>query len=58
MTHEVLTIAQNVTAKAMAKTHRRLMQGRLRGSRPKLDLVTLTVAAMDQVAIDRHVHRQ
>jgi hypothetical protein len=58
MTYEVLTIAQIVTAKAMAKFHRHLMQGRLRGSRPKLDLVTVTVAAMAKVAIDRHVHRQ
>ena len=49
---------RNVTAKAMAKIHRHLMQGRLRGSRPKLDLVTVTVAAMAKVAIDRRVHRQ
>src|ERR1700686_659637 len=48
----------DVAAKAMAKIDRGLMQGQLRGSRPKLELVTVTVAAMAIVAADRHVHRE
>src|SRR5271157_2802951 len=42
----------------MAKIHRGLIQGQLRGRCPKLELVTVTVAAMAVVATDRHVHRE
>src|SRR5947207_1737688 len=48
----------NIAAKAMAKIDRRLMQRQLRGSRPELKLVTMTVAPMATVATDRHVHRE
>jgi hypothetical protein len=34
------------------------MQGQLRGSRPKLELVTVALATMAEVAADRHVHRE
>ena len=49
---------RNVPAKATAKAHRGLMQGQLRGSRPQLELVAAAVAAMAEVAADRHVHRE
>src|SRR5271157_6045322 len=42
----------------MAKIHRGLIQGQLRGPGPKLELVTVTSAAMAEVATDRHVHRE
>jgi hypothetical protein len=42
----------------MAKIQRGLIQGQLRGRCPKLELVTVTVAAMAVVATDRHVHRE
>src|SRR5208337_3896162 len=48
----------DVAAKAMAKIQRGLIQGQLRGRCPKLELVTVTVAAMAVVATDRHVHRE
>jgi hypothetical protein len=48
----------DVAAKAMAKIHRGLIQGQLRGRCPKLELVTVSVAAMAVVATDRHVHRE
>jgi hypothetical protein len=46
----------NVAAKAMAKIDRGLMQRLFRGGRPKLELVTVTAAAMATVATDRYVH--
>jgi hypothetical protein len=48
----------NSAAKPMAKVDRCLIQGLLRGSRPKLELVTLTLAAMAKVATACHVHRE
>jgi len=48
----------DVAAKATAKIDRSLIQGLLRGSSPKLELVTVAVAAMATVATDRHVHRE
>jgi hypothetical protein len=36
----------NVAAKAMTKTDRSSVQGQLRGSRPKLKLVAMAVAAI------------
>src|SRR5271157_8008 len=48
----------DVAAKAMAKIQRGLIQGQLRGCCPKLELVTVTVAAMAVVATDRQVHRE
>jgi len=49
---------RSVAAKAMAKIDRGLMQGLLRGSRPKLKLVAVAAATMTEVAADRHVHRE
>jgi len=43
---------------AMARIHRGLIQRQLRGGRPKLELVTLTAAAIAIVATDRHVHQE
>src|SRR5208337_3588831 len=48
----------DVAAKAMVKIQRGLIQGQLRGRCPKLELVTVTVAAMAVVATDRQVHRE
>jgi hypothetical protein len=42
----------------MAKIDRGLMQRQLRGSGPKLKLVTVTVTTMAKVATERHVHRE
>ncbi len=48
----------NVTAKSMAEVDRGSMQGQLRGGRPKLELVTVAVAAMATVAADHHGYRE
>src|SRR5208337_1691781 len=48
----------DVAAKAMVRIQRGLIQGQLRGRCPKLELVTVTVAAMAVVATDRQVHRE
>jgi hypothetical protein len=46
----------NVAAKATAQIDCGLMHRQLRGSGPKLKLVTMAVAAMAKVAADCHVH--
>jgi hypothetical protein len=48
----------NLAAKAVAKIDRSPMQRQLRGSGPKLELVTVTAAAVARVATDRHVYRE
>jgi hypothetical protein len=42
----------------MAKIDRGLMQGLLRGGRPKLKLVAVAAATLTEVAADRHVHSE
>jgi hypothetical protein len=42
----------------MAQVNGSLMQGQLRGSRPELELVAVSVTPMASVATDRHVHRE
>jgi hypothetical protein len=49
---------RNIAAQATAQINRGLVQRQLPGSRPKLNRVTMTVAAMATVATDGHVHRE
>jgi hypothetical protein len=42
----------------MAEIDRGSMEGQLRGGRPKLELVTVALAAMAKVAAERNVHRE
>jgi hypothetical protein len=48
----------NIAAKALAKIHGGAMHGQLCDGGPQLELVTVAVAAMAIIAVDRHVHRQ
>src|SRR5258707_15209859 len=48
----------NLAAKAIAKIDRGLMQRQPRGGSPKLELVSVAMATMAEVATDRHVHRE
>jgi len=48
----------NVATKPMAKVHGGLMQRKLPGGRPELELVAVTVTPMAKVTTDRYVHRE
>jgi hypothetical protein len=48
----------NVAPKPMAKVHGGLMQRKLPGGRPELELVAVTVTPVASVTTDRHVHRE